>query len=263
VFGLFTFTWTLSGCLSMDPLDWHPSTEPTLEQRNAVAGGALRLDALTLDRLRSARASFGAAFPVKELEVVQFRSEPFLLAYRPPGAAQDGPRQDYDPSTFLSPLLPFEHRLVSVLHPERGAFSRFDDDDVLAAARDAMPRARLLDATWLGDHDAYYYDSYSAAPLPVLRARFDDATSTWLYLDPGRGLIVRKEETLSRVNRWLYHGLHSFDFRFLRDHPPLRGVIVIVLCLGGILVASTSIGDGWRRVARYLRRLSRRAGGGR
>jgi hypothetical protein len=149
------------------------------------------------------------------------------------------------------------HRLISIAHPDRGAFTRFADEDVLAAARAAMPGALLLDATWLDRYDDYYYDLAGLAPLPVLRARFDDPGSTWLYIDPSSGRIARKEERLSRLNRWLYHGLHSLDFPFLCDRGSLRRTIVVVLSLGGILVAVTSIADGWRRVRRHLARLRR------
>jgi hypothetical protein len=259
-FGLFTFTWVLSGCLSMDPVDWHPGTAPTVEQRRGVAGGPPRFDVLTLEGLRAAQAAL-APFPVKELELVPFRSEPYLLAHRPPAASGVGAGPGYEPSAFLAPAQPFESRLVSASHPERGAFSRFDDDAVVEAARAAMPAARLIDTAWLREYDAYYYDRDRAAPLPILRARFDDAAKTWLYLDPHRGLILRKEETLSRWNRWLYHGFHSLDFPFLYQRRPLWDAILIVLCLGGILVASTSMADGWRRVGRHLRRFRRRAGG--
>ena len=102
--------------------------------------------------------------------------------------------------------------MISAVAPEHGAFTRFDDGAVRAAARAAMPGAAVEDEAWLEEYDAYYYDRYGARPLPVLRVRYDDPSRTWLYLDPQRGAIVRKEERLSRVNRSLYHGLHSFDF---------------------------------------------------
>ena len=70
-FGLATFTWVLSGCLSMDPWNWHPSTSPTREQRAAVTGGQLRLDALTVEQLRAGVEAIAASFSPKELDVVQ------------------------------------------------------------------------------------------------------------------------------------------------------------------------------------------------
>ncbi len=139
--------------------------------------------------------------------------------------------------------------------PTAAHSTRFTENDLAAAARAAMPAARLVDAAVLLRHDAYYYDLFGPAPLPVLRARFDDAARTWIYLDPSTGTIARKEDTSSRLNRWIYHGLHSFDFPFLLSRPALRSAIVVILSLGGLLVALTSMTDGWRRVARHVRRL--------
>jgi len=98
----------------------------------------------------------------------------------------------------------------------------------------------------------------------VLRVRYDDPQRTWLYFDPHRGAIARKEERLTRLNRWLYHGLHSLDFPFLYYRRPLWDVVVILLSLGGIAVSMTSLMQGWRRLRRHGRRIFRfsgRAGG--
>ena len=78
---------------------------------------------------------------------------------------------------------------------------------------------------------------------------------TWLYIDPRRGAILRKEERLSRVNRWLYHGLHSLDFPWLYDRRPLWDVLVIILSLGGIASAVTAAVPAWRRLRRHAQRL--------
>ena len=118
-----------------------------------------------------------------------------------------------------------------------------------------MPGVRVLDQTWLRTYDNYYYDRGERRRLPVLRVRYDDPQQTWLYFDPYRGSIVRKEERLTRINRWLYHGLHSLDFPFLYGHRPLWDIVVVVLSLGGIAVSVTPIRQGWRRVLRHAVRL--------
>ena len=92
--------------------------------------------------------------------------------------------------------------------------------------------------------------------LPVLRVRFADPQRTWLYLDPKRGAIVRKEERLSRLNRWLYHGLHSLDFPFLYYRRPLWDVVVIVLSVGGIVLSVTTMWAAFRRLRRAARRAA-------
>jgi len=223
IFGATTCTWIFSGLLSMDPWDWHPSTAPTIEQRDAVAGGPLRLDAVTADAVRRAVDTAGSTAEVKALDVVQFQHEVFLAA---------------------------PARLISVVSPHQRELSEFDDRRLTAAAATALPGVAIAEASRLSAYDSYYYDRDNALPLPVLRVRFADPRRTWLYLDPRRGAIVRKEERLSRVNRWLYHGLHSLDFPFLYALRPLWDVVMIALSLGGLTSALTSLLPAWRRVRR-------------
>ena len=257
IFGFTTFTWILSGCLSLDPWNWHPGTAPTAQQKEAVAGGPLRLDLVTPNQIRRGVEAIRSSFNPKELEVMQFRGEPFFVAYRPPSVDQAEDRPRGGPATFLSPVQPIEHFAVSAVTPERGTFTRFDHDDVFAAARAAMSGTSVEDSTWLQDYDDYYYSRDRALPLPVLRVRFDDRRQTWLYVDPYRGLILRKEERLTRINRWLYHGLHSLDFRFLYYRRPLWDIVMIVLLIGGIVLSASSIAQAWSRLRRHTHRLTR------
>ncbi len=83
---------------------------------------------------------------------------------------------------------------------------------------------------WLHEFDDHYYDARGTRSLPVLRVRFRDADTTWLYLDPARGGIALKTDETRRLRRWLYQGLHSLDFPFLYYERPLWDVVVIVLC---------------------------------
>jgi len=245
IVGLASFTWVFSGMLSMDPIPSIPGTGPTRQQRDAFSGGPLRLDAMTIDRVRGEfggperaalranadRHVLGSAAIVarpfqgrdvaKEIDIAQFRGEPFVLT-------QDAP-------------------------------IRFDRDALLAAARAAMPNADIADAEWLEQYDAYYYDRGRELSLPVLRVRYADPQRTWLYLDPRRGAIVRTEERLTRVNRWLYHGLHSLDFPFLYYRRPLWDIVVITLSLGGLVLSATTLVPALHRLRRHLRRVQ--AGG--
>lgn len=135
------------------------------------------------------------------------------------------------------------------------AASPIDREQIMQAARDAMPGSSVADATLMNAYDSYYYARSDALPLPVWRVRFADRVGTWLYVDPIRGAVVRKEERLSRLNRWLYHGLHSFDFPGLYNRRPLWDAVVIILSLGGIGSAITSIVPACRRLRRHAHRL--------
>jgi hypothetical protein len=208
----------------MDPWDWHPSTSPTRAQREAFSRGPLRLQAASLAALK---AAVGALPRAKEADLVQFQGTLFLA---------DATR-----------VVPLAAGGAPHAHLDRGA--------LIAAAAAAGAGAPIRDAAWLDQYDAYYYDRNAELSLPVLRVRYDDPQRTWLYIDAVRGTIARKEERLTRLNRWLYHGLHSLDFPFLYYRRPLWDVVVITLSVGGLVLAVTTIVPAFRRFRRHARRL--------
>ena len=83
------------------------------------------------------------------------------------------------------------------------------------------------------------------------RIRSGDRDGTWVYLDPRTGSIVQVLRRPDRVNRWLYHGLHSLDMAWLWHRRPLWDVTVIGLSLGGLSLALSSATPGWRRVWKW------------
>lgn len=224
IFGVVTLTWVFSGLLSMDPWDWHPSTAPTPEQRQFVSGGPIDVGQLTVERLRAVVQAYGQA-PPKEIEIIRFRGRLF--------AASAG-------------------GLVPVDDPRSGSRLRLDPDSVVETAKLVMTQVSIEDLAWLEDYDAYYYDRDRRLPLPVLRVKYADPQRTWLYFDPQRGAIARKEERLTRLNRWLYHGLHSLDFPFLYYRRPLWDVVVLALSIGGLVLSATTLTASWRRVKRSI-----------
>jgi hypothetical protein len=231
IFGITTITWLFSGLLSMEPWDWTPGTAPTREQRDGVSHGPFRAGDVALNTLKQAIAAYGTDVP-REIEVVRFRGRYFLRA-RAGIAPLDDPFKGPDPT----------------LHA----------DEILAAAHEAMPGAAIEGVFWMDQYDSYYYDREGRLSLPVLRVRYTDPQQTWLYLDPRRGAIARKEERLTRINRWIYHGLHSFDFPFLYYHRPLWDIVVIVLSLGGMVLSASTMLPAWRRVRRRVRAMGRAA----
>jgi hypothetical protein len=60
-----------------------------------------------------------------------------------------------------------------------------------------------------------------------------------------------------RLNRWLYHGLHSLDFPLLYPRRPLWDALVIALSAGGLALAATTLLPGWRRLRSRVRPLLR------
>ena len=250
VFGLLSITWAFSGAMSLGRPFSLRGGPASAAQRTAVPGKPLNIEALTLPVLRAGLAAFAPTFTPKAADVYQFQGQPYLIADRPPAPwsyeAEIGAHEER--------YAPRDHRIVSLLAPERGPFERFDDARMWDIAKAAMPDAPIRDAVWLQDYDAYYYDKNHARPLPVLRVRYADAAGTWLYLEPSLGTMTRQDSN-GRWNRWLYHGLHSLDFPFLRYKRPLWDIVVILLSIGGAVLSATTLLPSWRRLVRHARRL--------
>lgn len=90
-----TFTWALSGALSLTPFSFLRGTPAAQARREAVSGGRDRLDPVTVEKLQAAAREVSDSFVPKELDFRQFRGEPFFIAYQPPSlaeAAQTSPK---------------------------------------------------------------------------------------------------------------------------------------------------------------------------
>ena len=104
----------------------------------------------------------------------------------------------------------------------------------------------------LDQYDAYYLDRRRERPLPVVLARLNDATDTRYYISPKTGRVVGTYSSRGWMNRWLYHGLHSFDFPWLYNYRPLWDIVVITFMLGGTALCVTSLILAWRVIGRKL-----------
>jgi hypothetical protein len=267
LFGLLTITWVFSGLVSLDVI---PGIRETRYSPQQIAEGArsvqgegamLELDSLTLDVLRAAATTVSRSFVAKELELLQFGGEPYLIAYRPPTRETLDQWSSRSGMDFITPTPDGEHVLVSPRRPGI-TFTRFDDDTVMQVARAAMPGVTVRDAIWMSEYDDYYYKTVSsfdlglprmAKPLPALRVRFDDAAQTWLYVTASPGQIL-KIESQDRANRWGYYGLHGFDFAFMYRHRPLWDIVVVALLVGVGVSSVTSIVPACRRLVRHGRK---------
>jgi len=257
LFGVFTFTWALSGALSLTPFSFLRGTPAAQAEREAVSGGRVRLDPVTVEKLQAVAAEVSDSFVPKELDFLQFRGEPFFIAYQPPSLAEAAHTSHTHTSLgdFASLQLNREHVIVSGAHPERGCFKRFSDERMYEVARAAMPGVPIQDMEWLNNYDAYYYNQNGSRALPVLRVRFNDPQRTWLYLNPQHGQMIRMQR-MNRLNRWLYKGLHDLDFPFLYYSRPLWDIVIVGLSVGGLVLSITTLLPAYRRLRRHFKHLA-------
>jgi hypothetical protein len=255
IFGAVTFTWIFSGGLAYSYYRG-PSIDPTPQQRAVTTGGAIKLDNVTLEQLRNGIAAIASSFRPKEVDVLQFRGELYLLANDGPGDRHLIGATDRDPA-YKPPV----YRMVWLNRPEHGTFTKFEDAEMMDIAREAMPDVEIAEATWIDEYDNYYRSRSKAQPLPVLRVRYADPTSTWLYIDPHRGTIALRLQQHNRNRRWLYNGLHKFDFPYLYDRRFVWQMSIVVLSVGGLVLSATTLVPMFRRLRRHAARVVLTRGG--
>jgi hypothetical protein len=222
VFGVLTLTWLGSGLLSVNP--WG-----LLESRGAGAErAALRGTSLGVEDVR--------------------RWVEALPSLRPPEG------------TVRLELMAFAGELYAVGYDESGRYGRLAADTLQPASPAAADLARaaellaagapIASSGLLAEEDAFYFSHHVERPLPVYRVTLADEASTRYYLDPTTGLLLLKIDPQRRQYRWLFEGLHRFDFTAAMRQRPLWDALMLVLLAGVTLVCATGTWMGIRFLLR-------------
>jgi hypothetical protein len=233
IFGVFTMTWVFSGLLSMEPFPAPDGPGTGAGLRQALTGGPLNLSGFSaMDA-----AAWNQALPgrsIKEIDFLRIQGEPYYVVR----------------GVEAKPLLMTAASLRIRREP-------FPIESLMSRVQQTTPGVPIADSQVLSEYDSYYYARGFERPLPVLRVRFADADSTWIYIDPAMSQVVGRFTSRDRVERWLYHGLHSLDFPFWYYNRPLWDIGVIVLSLGGIATSGIGLFIGTKRVIRHIKRFVR------
>ncbi|WP_454715485.1 PepSY domain-containing protein [Caulobacter segnis] len=224
--GVFVLTWVFSGWMSMNPNDWGSPGEAVMMGRKAWMTPPKTPYPLDTTALRTRTGDRLARF--------------YWLGDRPLLLIETGP----DAQTVLDPI--------------KGAPVVFKDAELFEKAAGLVPGARLVMRDRLTRDDAYWYSHHDRAPLPVLRAGFDDPARSWFYIDPETGRMVGVADDSLRLYRWTFSALHSLDFRFLIAHRPLWDVVVWLLSILGLIVSVSGVVIGWRRIGADLASLKKK-----
>ena len=205
-FGVFASFWVFSGALSLEPFHWSsPDTDLArgLSQVSVSPELAPQL-AGALDHCRAQLQD------VREFELVALGH---LYALCSDAAGQT--------------------RIVDLAAPTLTAQPRILDTQLQTLAREQNADLSIEHAP-----DAYYYATHTRPiALPYARLTLHDARQTALYIDPARGQMVAQLDERTRLERWLYHGLHSWDFAALYEHRVLWRTLVIAAMFTGTALA--------------------------
>lgn len=235
LFGAFLCLWILSGLMSMNPgRVFSPHASPDM----ASYRGAAATDFSGLhDPRRILAALSDTGFVPVELAWLSLAGRPYVLAY---DAAADT-------------------RLVRAEDKGLSVGDRWRPEEIRSAAA-ALFQADIVRQSLLSEYDAYYYQRHAEAMnggakrgLPVLMLEFADPDNTRVYVDLRTADVNLSLARSERAGRWLFYFLHSWDTPPLLKAGGLRDAAMILLSLGGALIAMTGIVIGWRRLFRDVR----------
>lgn len=228
--GVLALTWGLSGFLNNNPWQLFSPANPSKEELTRYVGGENPAVA------RSWKAVSLGSVDADVVEQVWRRlgDETVQLAY-----TRDGRR---------------------VPQTSAGSVAGFSDASLLAAVHRLAGDVPVATQAVLQEYDSYYYLRHhrdaADRPLPVLRVELADAAGTHLYLDPQDGRLLIKQDSSRRVFRWLYSALHHWDFGWLYQRP-LWDAWMVVWVLLGLVLSTTAVVVGWKRLVLTFRRKQR------
>jgi hypothetical protein len=203
--------------------------------------------------------SLGGSNDIKQVEFQWIGGAPYLLAsYSVPTDADSQKRDRLHQPYNIVGQSDAESMLIDA---RSGRVVTGFDQDALVAKLAASVAASVTEVTLLGEYDDYYYSRGGQLPLPAVRVKFDDPAQSWIYVDPERSELLTLVTKASRVERWLYNGLHSLDFAFWYHKRPLWDIGVILLLLGGLGTSVLGLYFGLRRVKHDVAALVRKLKG--
>ncbi len=222
--GLTLLAWTLSAFIYLRPGDYLKRLEPGREELIAYAASPGSV-------FPNSPAAIRAAAPA-DTRVIRFA----WVGGQALTIFTDGPRRDLvtDPG---------------------GSAARLDAAWLAERSRPLAGGAPVAWVQRLEAPDEYWHTFRNTErQLPALRIAYADTRQSWAYLDPSTGEMLSWTNAESRLFRWLFNGLHKFDFLPLVRAGIVRDLIVVPLLLLGILTSLTGIVLGWRRLKRRRQR---------
>ena len=224
-FGVFCLTWVFSGLLSMEPFFWASGGGTGDRIAQALRGGTLDL----------------AHFPNlsllddgKEVEYLRIQGEYYYQV-----------RTDLSESLLVSADSPYIRRDL------------FSTESLMDRVKQGNRDVPIVESSLLSNYDSYYHPTERKPPLPVLRVKFADPDATWVYIDPHMSQIVTRFTRRERLQRWIYHGLHSLDFNFWYYQGPVWTSMMVLLNTGGACLSTIGVILAIKRVTRRIRRVTR------
>ena len=222
VFGIVTLAWVASGLFSMQPWGFLESSGGSERQDLAGAYPQWSEVQTSLDTIRNEAMT----------DIVSLRAAPFAGNLYWLATHQDGRITRLD---------------------DRGNPQALTQDDLAQATKRLAGERPVETAELLQAEDAYYFHFQGFAErdplvLPVYRIALNDDEGTRYYLNPSTGQLFLRVDSAERGFRWLFSGLHRWDFTALLRSRPLWDIIVLFLMIGSTVGVATGVYLAIRRI---------------
>jgi hypothetical protein len=243
VFGIFAITFAFSGMMSLADMPEFLKKAPKTEQRGPGGpppggrrgmpgqGPGLALDRYTLDY----RDALDAYPGTKMIAWSDFKGHPY----------------------YTLTLAPKERVFIDAAAIDVKPFVITEEmvrRDMERQYRDSIPYTIEL----INEFDRDYHQrKVTPTSLPVYRVIVDDYMHTRWYYNPAT-LESRRFDDDTRTRNWLYHKLHTLDFKFLTDRPVLWNIVMYALMLGGTVLSVTGVVLSVKWIVRGIRKLFRK-----
>ncbi len=230
-FGVLASSWLFSGALSLSPFEWSPGAKVPVDVQTSWRAH----ESSFWGHPEPGRAACGKEFPVRVLTLSSELGHSFFSCKGKLGRTR----------LFFSDKEPQLRRRFSLSELESN-FERLLP----------VPPDEVLE---LAEPDSYHYPTHYRPDLrvPYVRASWTEFGVS-AYADPFSGRLLKWHTRRSRMERWLYHGLHSWDFSPLYEHRGIwRGLIIGAMLLGGVLSA-LGLKSAWPKMVGLPVRRSRR-----
>jgi uncharacterized iron-regulated membrane protein len=224
--GSIALTWALSGFLDTNPGKIFSQTNPTKQELARYSGKDLSDVMISWQPALPVLLAAGVeGADIVELSWKRLADDTVLLAN-----TRDG------------------QRLPQAVD---GTVSKFSDSALLAAIKRVAGKTEVESQQLLTEYDSYYYPRHHQGlvekPLPVVLVTLADESGTRFYLDPQDGKLISKLDRSGRAMRWLFNGLHYWDFGWLY-YRPIWDIWMLIWVSFGLVLGGSSLVIGWRRL---------------
>lgn len=228
-FGIFTFTFVLSGMFSLTELpQWLMPMDNSIDYR---ALWHEKASAPNFTRSIQDVIAPKALSTTKQIQFTQIDSNSYYLLY----------------TKYRVPIF------INARTQDSLFIKTFSNQEIAAMVKQKFANY-AYSIEKMTESDNYY----NANGNTVAKIRFQDQNRTWIYISTANPHQLRIIDKNTRFRRWLYKALHTFNFPKVREFEWLRITLLLIANTLGTLISITSVVLAYGYFKRKLKKHRRK-----